>query len=156
MFSWMVPENREGSWKTTPMSARSSSRGRDVMSVPAIRMDPTVGVYSRRSRLTSVVLPPPLAMLLDEALDHANLTDDLREAASGNVELVVLLGLKHLPLRARDGRQPHEDGVDHGQKQGQRPGVERCDRQDRHDGQHHLEERVREHVQEARGLGDGS
>ncbi len=59
MFSRRVPENREASWKTTPMRERSSSSGSSVLVRPTTSTAPARGSYRPSSRFTIVDFPPP-------------------------------------------------------------------------------------------------
>src|SRR5690625_6353092 len=59
MFSQIVPENREASWKTTPMRERNTSSGSSAVSCPATRTWPSRASYRPSSRFTIVDLPPP-------------------------------------------------------------------------------------------------
>ena len=95
-----------------------------------------------------------LAGLGVEGLGHLDLADDLCEAAAGDVDLVVLVGLDALPAAAGQGRQPHVDGEQRGEHERQWPVVDRRDGQHRGHGDQGGEEVVGEGLQELRHRGD--
>ena len=93
-----------------------------------------------------------LAGFAHEGLSHLDLADDLREAAVGDVDILVLDRLKLLPALRGERGKPHIDREEQREQDGQRPVIPGGNGQHREGLDDHREEVIGKGLHELRDI----